>query len=174
MAPIFSCRSSAPISTRDYRRFRPYVREDFSECCAYCLLPEILAGGEANFELDHFRPQSIFSHLIHDFRNIYYSCHVCNNTKRDTWPSQQLRDAGYRFVDPCYDDFSTHFTASDGQWQPISRAGEYSERHLRLNRGHLVKLRRMIAELLDMLGESPIDWDMPTTAQVAPIEELVR
>lgn len=170
MTPIFSHRSSVPLSTTNYRRFRLYIREDFSGCCAYCLLPEVLAGGEENFELDHFKPQSLFSHLVHSYENLYYSCHACNNIKRNSWPTKQLLDQGYRFIDTCREDFSTHFKLSGGRWQPISRPGEYSEHRLRLNRTHLVKLRQIVAELLEILDEQPIDWNVLTAPQIAPIE----
>src|SRR4030095_2488898 len=65
MASIFSHRSPTPMTTQDYRRFRPYIREDFNECCAYCLLHELLAGGTENFELDHFKPKSRYPDLTH-------------------------------------------------------------------------------------------------------------
>ena len=78
--PVFLRRRNPPPKVNDYTKYRPLVREDFRECCAYCLLHEIIAGGEANFELDHFRPKSHpeFAGLVNGFYNLYYSCHVCN------------------------------------------------------------------------------------------------
>ena len=169
MASIFSHRLPAPIITRDYRRFRPYIREDFSECCAYCLLHELLAGGAENFELDHFRPKSRYPDLTHVYENLYYSCHPCNNIKRHFWPTDALLARGYRFVDPCHDDFSTHFTEVDGRWEPITPAGDYSQERLRLNRKHLVEIRRIIAQLLNHLGAPPLDWNQPLKQQIAPL-----
>ncbi len=74
----------------------------------------------------------MFKHLTHEYDNLYYSCHVCNNTKRDRWPDEDLSAKGYRFVDYCRDDFSTHFEEVDGRWVPKSRAAEYTEAHLHL------------------------------------------
>jgi hypothetical protein len=67
--PVFLRRQAPPLKTDDYTKYRPFVREDFRECCAYCLLHEIIAGGEANFELNHFRPKSRleFAGLVNDF-----------------------------------------------------------------------------------------------------------
>lgn len=174
MASIFSHRSTVPLSSNDYRRYRPYIREDFQRCCAFCLLPESFAGGEESFEIDHFRPKSKpeFAHLISEYTNLYYVCHVCNNTKRHHWPSSELQELGYRFVDTCEDDFSSHFQDKNGEWQPKSPAGMYTEERLRLNRQHLIDTRQRIRELLNLLGAPPINWDKPLTPQVIPITDL--
>jgi uncharacterized protein (TIGR02646 family) len=161
------------MTTQDYRRFRPYIREDFDECCAYCLLHERLAGGAENFELDHFKPKSRYPDLTHVYENIYYSCHPCNNIKRDIWPTDELRAKGYRFVDHCYDDFSTHFTEVDGRWEPLTPAGDYSQERLRLNREHLIKIRRMLVPMLNKLGALPLDWDQPLRQQIAPLIHFI-
>jgi 5-methylcytosine-specific restriction endonuclease McrA len=118
-----------PITTGDYRKFRPYVRKDFERRCAYCLLQEVLAGGEENFELDHFRPKWLFAALKLDFYNIYYACHPCNNIKHDKWPSQLLEEQGKTFVDLCKDNFETHFDERpDGTWMGLTPAAEYTRR----------------------------------------------
>jgi hypothetical protein len=154
MVPIFSHRSPAPLTTRDYRRFRPYIRDDFSECCAYCLLHELLAGGAENFELDHFKPKARYPDLAHEYENIYNACHPCNNIKHDVWPTDELLARGYRFVDSCHDDFSTHFTEVDGRWEPLTPAGDYSLERLRLNRKHLVEIRQMLVQMLNQAWRS--------------------
>jgi len=155
----------APPPERDYTKYREPVREDFGECCAYCLLFEVLAGGRDNFELDHFRPKSRpeFSHLATDFFNIYYSCHVCNHYKGSRWPSTELLAAGCRYVNTCRDEFAEHFTAlDDGTWRPVSKPGEYSEAMLRLNRTHLKDLRGMLNQIADKKKKPRIDWSVAT------------
>jgi len=161
------------MTTQDYRRFRPYIREDFNECCAYCLLHELLTGGAENFELDHFKPKSQYPDLMYVYENIYYSCHPCNNIKHDSWPTDELHAKGYRFVDPCHDDFSTHLTEVDGQWEPLTPAGDYSQERLRLNRKHLVQIRRMLVQMLNKLGAPPLDWNQPLKQQIAPLIHLI-
>jgi hypothetical protein len=146
--PYFKRQKPAPIVKGGYRSFRSFVREDFSRQCAYCLMSETLAGGAENFELDHFRPKSRFSHLLNDFYNIYYSCHPCNHTKRDGWPPSELEDRGIGLVDLCDDDFSTHFAPTkEGKWESITESGQYTIDLLRLNRTHLVRLRRLLGEI---------------------------
>ncbi|MCI0691606.1 HNH endonuclease [candidate division KSB1 bacterium] len=175
MDSIFSRRSPAP-SESNYAKYRPYIREDFRECCAYCLMHETYAGGEENFELDHFRPKSRpeFSGLINEYANLYYACHPCNHQKHNHWPSEELRAKGFQFVDTCNESFSIHFEEDDGYWNPISNAGRYTEERLRLNSGHKTKIRKMIAEWLSLLGEPSIDWNRPLKSQIAIIVNLNR
>ncbi len=72
-SPNFVRRPSAPTTKRlDYRVFREPVREDFRKTCAYCLLEETWAAGPENFELDHFRPKSLFPRLMMSY---YKSSH---------------------------------------------------------------------------------------------------
>ena len=175
MTSIFSHRSPVP-SENNYAKYRPYIREDFSECCAYCLMHEIFAHGQENFELDHFKPKSKpeFAHLVHQYTNIYYSCHVCNKNKWSHWPSAELYFKGYRFVDTCKENFSAHFEDKDGYWNPISPAGEYTAEKIRLNSRHNIQIRQMIREWLSWLGEPSIDWDKPLKLQVAVVINLTN
>lgn len=168
-AAVFRRREIPPRSVKKYSDYRPFVREDFAECCAYCLLPEILAAGSDNFELDHFRPRSLprFARLVNDFYNLYYSCHVCNGYKRDAWPSPSLEAAGYGFLDLCAVRLSDHLREEpDGSWSPLSRLGEYTLERLRLNRRHLVRIRLRLREIGEATGRGPLDWNVPLRDQV--------
>ena len=141
-------RSTVPSVRGGYRAFRPFVRADFARRCAYCLMSEPLAGGERNYELDHFRPRKHFPDLLNDFYNIYYSCHPCNFTKLDHWPAEQLEARGIQLVDLCKDEFARHFSAEPtGEWVGITESGKYTIDLLRLNRKHLVQLRGWLMQL---------------------------
>jgi hypothetical protein len=107
---------------------------------------ELWAGGEECFELDHFHPRAYYSHLLNDFYNLYYSCHVCNKLK---WyhPTPAESAAGKQIVDLCKDNFTTHFQElPNGKWKPLTAAARYTLIQLRLNRDHLVKLRLELAK----------------------------
>jgi hypothetical protein len=139
-----------PNCSGEYSAIRPFVRKDFEYRCAYCLLEELYAGGEENYELDHFRPQSRFPALRDDFYNMYYACHPCNHIKRDKWPSEELQNQGINLVDLCISDFDEHFQErADGAWEGNTISGRYTIDILRLNRPHLVELRQLIRLLRD-------------------------
>jgi hypothetical protein len=166
---VFRRRESSPGPFRRYSQYLAFVREDFAECCAYCLLHEILAGGREGFELDHFRPKSLpqFASLVNDFYNLYYACHICNSMKRDLWPDPSQEEDGFEFVDLCAEAFSDHFEeVMDGSWVPLSRQAEYTLDKLRLNRAHLVTIRGYLREIAEARGWRPPDWNVPLREQV--------
>ncbi len=167
--PAFARRQPPPPPSEDYQVYRPLIREDFCECCAYCLLHELLASGADNFELDHFKPKSDkrFKALSSTYDNICYSCHVCNHYKGRTWPSDELISLGYRFLDPCSDSFSSHFREeSGGDWTALSKPAEYSAARLRLNRKHLVEIRLLLRQLSALRGMPLLNWDQPARDQI--------
>lgn len=140
---VFSRLEPTLVITGSYRLFRPYLRRDFQQCCAYCLLHEFWAGGESNFQIEHFRPVSRFPELERTYSNLYYACHVCNFRKLDHWPSPELEAAGIGFVDFCTSDFEEHYRLqSDGTLEPLTLSANYTLTTLNLNSSHLIALRR--------------------------------
>jgi len=170
--PVFTRRSSHPQPKKDYTAYRPLVREDFAECCAYCLLHEIAAGGFDAFEIDHYRPkvQAELAGFIHDFFNLYYACRACNGYKGSSWPDPDQEAFGYGFIDFCAEDFSRHFEEQpDGVWRPLTRAGEYTAAKVRLNRAHLVRIRLLLRRLATLQAIAPVDWNRPSRDQILTI-----
>jgi hypothetical protein len=154
-------RQQEPFIATQYQEYRAAVREDFRQQCAYCLMHELLADGEENFELDHFRPKKRFPHLIVQFENIYYACHPCNHFKSSKWPPEALEQQGIGFADLCSDEFATHFVSkSDGRWEGVTVRGRYSIDQLRLNRSHLVDLRSLLAEFGIAVHLERVDADV--------------
>lgn len=167
--PVFRRRATAPPEVSAYSEYRPLVREDFQQCCAYCLVSEILAGGEENFELDHFRPKSKpeFKQFVKDFYNLYYACHVCNSKKHARWPTPELAAQGCAFVDLCADVFSTHYAVeAEGSWRPLTPSAKYTHEMLRLNRRHLREIRTLLHELAQAASMPSLDWDLPMAPQI--------
>ena len=106
------------------------------------------AAGPENFELDHFRPKSLFPHLLMSYYNLYWSCHVCNRLKTDRWPTRQLLEQGIGYVDLCASTFQEHFVVQkNGKWRGKTLSAKYTIDSLRLNRPHLVELRVLLREL---------------------------
>ena len=138
----------APIlaAQKNYQAYRPYVRRDFEECCAYCLRHEDWAEAET-FELDHRRPQSLFPEDKYDFYNLCYTCQRCNMRKLHYYPDADLLAAGIGFVDYCVDDFATHFEiGANGLWVPQTDSAPFTLRILRLNSDFLVRQRLFLRD----------------------------
>ena len=99
----------------DYRRYKPYLAEDFSHRCAYCNLNDRYVT--TYFEIDHFVPQSEikkhigYEYLIADYENLIYSCKQCNIAKADLFEGDLLKDPhdNARFYNPVNIDYNTIF-----------------------------------------------------------------
>ena len=125
--------------------YKPYLRVDFKWSCAYCTRHEAENGGHYNFEVDHFRPMSLFPYLASTYPNLYYSCRKCNRVKSNMWPSSQQQHQGFRFVDPCSDEPTEHFeiwyNKRGLQIEIRSKPGSYTVGHL------MLRWRTDVAEL---------------------------
>lgn len=138
-------RQFIPPRLRAASSYKHYLRVDFRYSCAYCTRHEAENGGYHNFDVDHFRPLSLFPHLATAYSNLYYSCRKCNNVKSNNWPTKRQQQQGFRFVDPCADQPTDHFLiwyATNGLYVDVkSKPGSYTVEHLRL------RWRTDIAEL---------------------------
>jgi hypothetical protein len=142
---ILSHRTNPPTFAR-YGQFKPYVREDFHYCCAYCVSHEAHVGELWAMTLDHFKPKKHFAKLAVTYRNLYYACCRCNTYKGDTWPTPADRRKGRRFIDACLEHHMDHIAYVDGKAVGLTTAGEYSVEHLRLNRRALMNRRVRLAK----------------------------
>ena len=150
-------RKQRPPVLTDYRKYKPYLRLDFGRRCAYCHIPELRFGTPGNYAVDHFRPKSKpeFRALICRYSNLFYVCMDCNRFKGSRWPDQRLVGLGSRFLNPCIDDMSLHWTVDkQGVLIPITPAARYMIQRLRLNRQELCDWRRekeaLIARIEDV------------------------
>lgn len=151
-----------------YQRFYDYVRSDFEQCCAYCYLHEDHIGGKRHFEIDHFCPQKHCPEQTDDFYNLYWSCHGCNRpgAKHGHYPSTELLELGYGFVDLCVDNFEEHYViAPDGELIPKTRKAEYTIEHIGLNCQELKDLRQRLLK-----QEIRMDMGYPKETTNTPIE----
>lgn len=127
----------------DYTAYRALLRRDFQYRCAYCLMQEFYLGGEAGCCIDHHHPiKGLYGRpdLINVYVNLFWVCRECNDIKADKWPSPADYAAGIRFLDPCNpeDDHDLHCQIlSDGKLLPLTPAGHYTIRKLKLWRGFL-------------------------------------
>src|SRR5262245_20836359 len=74
-------RRHGPRGYSDYRSFRPWLRDEFSFRCVYCLIREQWGRVTGEFELDHFIPQALNPDYAFEYDNLFYACRVCNSRK---------------------------------------------------------------------------------------------
>jgi hypothetical protein len=138
-------RSQQPPTLSNYQGYKPFLRIDFLQRCAYCRITEQRWGSHRNFVVEHFRPKSRkeFSHLLYTYSNLYYACNRCNDFKGTTWPTKSLERRGYYFADPCVCSMYTEHLKimPDGRLKTLTKCGEYCRDHLHLDRALLVRWR---------------------------------
>ena len=104
---------SSPPHYSDYADYKPFLKKDFCNRCAYCNLLD--SSITTPFEVDHFIPRKIFKQdrmdLETDYKNLIYSCKKCNLAKRHQFagdihsenPTNEL------FYDPVLVDYNDIF-----------------------------------------------------------------
>ena len=75
-------RRHGPSGYSAYESYRPWLRDEFDFRCVYCLKRETWGQVTSEFELDHFKPQSVNPELRVDYANLVYACRRCNGVKR--------------------------------------------------------------------------------------------
>lgn len=157
--PIERLQYSNPPSYKTVKSYRPYLREVSKYTCSYCGISEAESSG-ATFNIDHFRPQTLFSDLSTTCSNLRYSCPRCNSYKSDNWITKEqgcIRNCAQcsnkactqdiaRFIDTLNEDPSTMFYVSDDDKicaYSSSNVASYTINYLRLNRIQLVRLRHI-------------------------------
>lgn len=147
-----------PIYAR-YSSYRNYLRSASKYSCAYCTITESESPG-ATFNIEHFRPDTLFHKLASTCTNLRYSCPRCNSYKRDLWISVEegcIRDCDNcttksckknidRFIDVLTEDPSSMlYLGDDNKLYAFSgsRPANYTIKYLRLNRDQLIKLRHV-------------------------------
>ena len=142
---------------RDYRD--ACLRPDFRYRCAYCLAHEFYFQNGDGGEIDHHRPlnppakvNKDFSHLVHAYSNLYWTCGKCNAVKSNKWPTDAEYEQGLQFLDPCAEDHNDHWMIRpDGTLHPLTKTGKYSIAKIKLNRRRLKEQRRHQREIQELI-----------------------
>ena len=97
----------------------------------------------------------------------------CNRFKGNAWPNPQLARLGFRFLNPCLDNITKHWSVGpDGVLDPKSFAGEYMIARLRLNRQTLRDWRREKTDLLAAIQDA--NDAITLAAEDAPVAGALR
>ena len=74
-------RRHGPQGYASYQSYRPWLRDDFTFQCVYCLLREQWGRATGDFDLDHFLAQERAPEVALEYDNLFYACHSCNLLK---------------------------------------------------------------------------------------------
>src|SRR5437764_4015992 len=76
-------RRHGPQGYADYASYRPWLRDEFSFRCVYCLLREQWGRVRGTYALDHFLPVAQHPAEMTEYDNLLYACATCNGAKGD-------------------------------------------------------------------------------------------
>ena len=91
-------RVHGPTGYSSYESFRPWLRDEFTFRCVYCLKRESWGQVTGEFELDHFQPQSVAPDRSLDYFNLVYACRRCNSAKLDQSIDDPLVILSFEFL----------------------------------------------------------------------------
>jgi len=79
-------RKHGPAGYAKYEKYKPWLRDEYSYRCVYCLTRETwYPTGAAAFSVDHILPQSQdpTGARVCDYDNLLYACSRCNSARRE-------------------------------------------------------------------------------------------
>lgn len=143
-------RTISPPAYRDYRRYKPALRQEFEGQCVYCRAVDAVKGLD-NFGVDHYRPQKHYPRLAAEYLNLFYACNRCNRLKRDFWPSATHRRNGQFVPNPCEHVMWDHLRYRGATVSAASAAGTWTVDLLDLNESAGVRFREGYLSALQLL-----------------------
>jgi hypothetical protein len=141
-------RRHGPQGYTDYHSFKPWLRDDFTFRCTFCLTRERwYPNGHAAFSVDHLVPQILAPERICEYDNLVYACSRCN------WYKQAARPV----LDPCEQAYGEHLRIlDDGTIEGLSIEGKKLIAVLRLDHPTLTESRQLILDTLCMTASASV------------------
>lgn len=134
-------RRHEPDGYADYRSYWPWLRDEFSFRCVYCLVRERWGRLTGQFDLDHFVPQVQAPSQPPAYANLVYACHACNLRKRDELlPLALLTSEHVRIYE-------------DGRMAGLTHEGKRCIELLYLNSPQTIEWRRMWIRTVQLAEE---------------------
>lgn len=126
-------RKHGPSGYRNYKEYKPWLRDEFAFRCVYCLEREVwYPNGADAFSADHVVPQSEDPSRICDYTNLIYACMRCNSCR-----------GKIRSLDPTLEALGEHLAlGEDGHVVGQTDGGKMLIKLLLLNEGKALRTRR--------------------------------
>lgn len=150
---------SNPARENRYQSYKMQLRSDFNSCCGYCDDDDENFGLITGYHIDHFAPRKWFPELETEYKNLVYSCPICNIAKSAKWNGKVAHpshDGQRGFIDPCLSDYDDHLCRDEtGRIRGKTELGRYivSELKLSLLRHRLNWQIRTLEQKIFRLGE---------------------
>jgi hypothetical protein len=167
-------RKHGPLGYQAYRHYKPWLRDEFTFRCVYCLARERwYPDGAASIGVDHLVPRSIDASLECFYDNLVYACNRCNRRKSTVM----------NVLDPCTDAYAKHLEVlSDGSIKARTNTGRKLIKTFYLNEAQVTEFRRRLITALAVLRDLPdgrddyVDWmgypdDLPDLLILRPPRE---
>jgi 5-methylcytosine-specific restriction endonuclease McrA len=158
-------------NVRNYKEHRDNLREDFEKRCGYC--GDIDIFKRAYYEIDHFIPKKFlkekypiteeYKNKEQEYSNLVYSCHFCNNTKGEKWPTSSMEihhKNNVGFIDPCNTEYDKQFKRNEnGEIISMTELGNWIYKTLKLWKSehafiwHLDELKQSIDEIEKIIAK---------------------
>jgi hypothetical protein len=138
-----SHRRHAPAGYAAYDSYRPWLRDEFTFRCVYCLIREQWGRDSGDFDIDHFQPQRLRPDLSANYANLAYACRHCNGVKQ-----------GQEIDDPFATMNGTQIrTRVDGTVEGIDAAATRVIMALDLNSPKLVEMRIIWMRIVELASQ---------------------
>lgn len=144
-------RRHGPSGYVDYSSYKPWLRDEFTFRCVFCLVRERwYPNGDDSFGVDHLIPKSVRDDLSCNYQNLVYSCNRCNSQKH------------VKIVpDPCAEPMATHLRVNcDGTIKALTKRGQLFISAFNLNFVDAVAFRRQKIEELAHWHENDDSWSI--------------
>ncbi len=144
-------RRHAPAGYVDYQNYKPWLRDEFTFRCVYCLERERwYPTCSAAFSVDHVIPQLMAPERICDYNNLVYACLRCNSNKRTL-----------RLPDPTRVPFAKCLSVGDhGIISALNADGADLIDVLHLNDSPIIDTRKKYLRLITLKLDFPDDADV--------------
>ena len=135
-------RRHGPAGYSTYESYRPWLEDEFSFRCVYCLKRMVWAPTDI-WAVDHLVSQSEAPQLACEYDNLVLACQFCNQRK-----------SSHRVPDPCQVAYGACLTVnSDGTVTPHGRHGNRLVSTLRLNHPRMLAERRKWLKIIETLRQ---------------------
>jgi hypothetical protein len=144
-------RRHAPAGYLDYRDYKPWLRDEFTFRCVYCLEREQWYPNRSwAFSVDHVVPRIGDPARVCDYENLVYACLRCNSNKRDI-----------RLPDPTRVRLSRYLSiGNDGMIDALNPIGQDMIDLLHLNDSPAIDTRRRYLRILRLKQDHPRDTEV--------------